>query len=509
MAAIAMAGLSRGRNGRYQARKGIPKDVRAAYAKLFGPAWEATWTAPAGLSASEAKSGYAAWLAEVEARIASIRAGQAGRGATLTHKKAHALAGEWYLWFTARHEGAAGETFDAFVERIEAQYPSAMWEGRYDLDEWLEEPHVRAGIRPIVAAWAETEQFLAGRGLALLDGARDMFLDAVTKNYLAALGLLARRARGDYSPDPLPSTFPAWEAPGGAGKPARRGATLGPLAVFDAWAAAAAPARSTVVKWRAIFRHMEARFPDAGSIPEDEARAWARALVTPERSAGTVALWLKAARTVFRWGLAEKLVRANPWREIKVTVPRRTITRDKSFMPDEAAIILAAALASDRPVRRWVPWLLAYSGARVGEILQLRGVDIEQHGAIWAMRLTPEAGSIKTRTARLVPLHEHLLAMGFLDFVASRGSGRLFGGPGQAAGLARWVRGLGVDDLAISPNHAWRHTFKLRADRSGMSEKASDALTGHSPASQGRRYGAPAVEDLSRAVAKLPRFDVG
>jgi hypothetical protein len=164
---LRMAGLTRSKSGGWRARKGIPADVRAEYARLFGPSWSAKWSAPAGLSASEAKVRYAEWLAEVEQRIAALRAGQAGRGVTLTHKQAHALAGEWYLDWTAKHADQAGrwdETFDAFVERIEDQYPSAMWERRYDPGEWLEEPAVRSGIRPIVAAWAETEQFLTSRG---------------------------------------------------------------------------------------------------------------------------------------------------------------------------------------------------------------------------------------------------------------------------------------------------------------------------------------------------------
>src|ERR1700719_4242224 len=111
-----------------------------------------------------------------------------------------------------------------------------MWEGRRDPDEWLAEPRIRAGIRPVVAAWADADRFLASRGLALSGDARELFLDAVTTNYIAALGLLKRQARGDYSPDPLPSTFPAWEAPGKtAGRSAARGAALAPLALFDAW----------------------------------------------------------------------------------------------------------------------------------------------------------------------------------------------------------------------------------------------------------------------------------
>jgi integrase len=225
-------------------------------------------------------------------------------------------------------------------------------------------------------------------------------------------------------------------------------------------------------------------------------------LVTAERSAGTVVLWLRMARAVFRFGVEQRLIRGNPWPAVKVTVPRRTITRDRSFTPEEANTILAAALASDNPAKRWAPWLMAYSGARIGEVMALRGSDIERHGDFWAMRIAPG----KTRQARTVPLHEHLIEQGFGEFVRQRGAGRLFGG--SAASLARWVRSLGVGDPGISPNHAWRHLFKLLAHRAGMSERAADAICGHAPASVGRAYGKPSVADLARELAKLPRFKV-
>ena len=45
---------------------------------------------------------------------------------------------------------------------------------------------------------------------------------------------------------------------------------------------------------------------------------------------------------------------------------------------------------------------------------------------VWAIRLTPEAGTIKTGEARTVPIHNHLIEQGFLDFVKLAGSGPLF-----------------------------------------------------------------------------------
>ena len=75
--------------------------------------------------------------------------------------------------------------------------------------------------------------------------------------------------------------------------------------------------------------------------------------------------------------------------------------------------------------------------------------------------------------------------------------------------IGEWVRKkTGVTDKALQPNHAWRHTFKRVADRVGISEKVSDAITGHAPASVGRSYGAPSVDDMAAALAKFPRYEL-
>jgi hypothetical protein len=50
------------------------------------------------------------------------------------------------------------------------------------------------------------------------------------------------------------------------------------------------------------------------------------------------------------------------------------------------------------------------------------------------------------------------------------------------------VRGLGVTDPELSPNHSWRHTFKRIAEAVGITEKVHDAITGHTPATEGRMH---------------------
>jgi len=63
----------------------------------------------------------------------------------------------------------------------------------------------------------------------------------------------------------------------------------------------------------------------------------------------------------------------------------------------------------------------------------------------------------------------------------------------------------------VSQNRAavqWRHTFKQIADRHSISERVSDAITGHAPATEGRAYGAPTLEDMAKALRMFPRYEI-
>ena len=348
---------------------------------------------------------------------------------------------------------------------------------------------------------------------------------------LRAFTYLERRAAGDFSPDTNLETFPSFE-------PQQRRADTGlsPWGLFEAYVTTRKPARSTVDRQRSVFIQMQKDFPEgsANALTEDQARKWIGGLVTAERAPVTVRdVWLSASRTVFSWGVKHKHVHRNPFSDVHVDVPKKPQLREtKAFTLAEATIILRASLAFENPKRtfqraqRWVPWLCAYSGARSGELCQLRGRDVEKRDGFYVMKFTPEAGTIKTGNVRTVPLHEHLIEQGFIEFVASIGDGPLFYNPSEDSAetvidptnpprpryvktrerLAAWVRDLGVSDPEVSPNHGWRHTFKLMADRGGIPEKMHDAITGHSQKSVARGYGTPPVEDRAAAMKLFPRF---
>jgi integrase len=537
--ALRMVSLKSAKTGEWIARKGIPADARAEYKRLYGVGREAILRVPAGTSKAQAKAQLGQWLAEVETRIERIRTAAKGGGEPLTKLNAFALAGRWYSWFVARHESDPGspehwaDRKEHLTERV--WYPHAPVEHLEDPDAdqswpWTQWPEVREAVRPEVAEMALVASFLASEGLALTADANILFVDAVSQRLFTAYAVLEQRAHGDYSRDTYPDTFPTYVDQ-------RRGASTGKSCwdLFGAYVEATKPKAGTVNRWRAVFKHLQAAFSEtsAGALTEDDARAWKDTLVTPKRRAVTVdAVWLASANIVFSWALKQKHIRANPFAGVKIDVPKVAALREtKAFKPEEAQVILRAASAITNlrdafpRAKRWAMWLCAYSGARSGEITQLRGVDVVSRGDFHVMRLTPEAGTIKTDQARTVPIHEHLVAQGFIAFVRAQGAGPLFYhvrvvGAAEAdplnperspsiktrGRLGIWVRELGITDPEVGPTHGWRHTFKQIAEREGISEKMSDAITGHAAATVGRSYGAPTVEDMAKALKKFPRY---
>jgi integrase len=525
-----MVKLRQDRNGKYIARKRLPDDVREEYGRRYKARHEAKFSAPACIGPHAAKQKFREWDAEITARIETIRAERKGEGISLTRQQARALAGEWYHWFIARHPTTDLEKWDALRDQVHEALREAVgdaeWE-RSDPDEcWRQNPKLRKEVYPVLADVGETAQFLAMKCLTINAEGRESFLYWLYDDLAAVLEKLTRLAEGDYGDDGYSKRFPKFEGLDSGETPAQ---------IFEKWVAEKRPAPSTEESWRYPFRAMAAYFPNrsVASITPEEAQDWIASLVSPKRSARTVdSTYLSAANTIFRWAVEHRRIPRNPFEKVKLTVPKATRLREKAFRSDEWRTILKAALAiteTDTPgkaARRWIPWLCAYTGARPGEITQLRGADVVQQDGVWALRITPEAGTVKGREPRGVPIHEHLIEQGFLKFVHQRGRGPLFYNPraerrdGQAPEkskprsvqlrqrLAKWVRSLGVGGNGLSPLHGWRHTFKTRAARAGIEASVRDAICGHSPRTVADEYETPSLEDMAAAMKKFHRYDL-
>lgn len=311
--------------------------------------------------------------------------------------------------------------------------------------------------------------------------------------------------------------------------------------LFDDYALAAGLKPGTAKEWRAVIVKLTEFLgnDDATRLTEDDLRQWRNLLLGTLPGQGRVrdpktvrGTYLAAVKATLTWAVEQGVLSSNPALAVKVRVTKKPKLRDRDFTPDEARRILAATLvpvsANFAPehalARRWIPWLCAYTGARVNEMSQLRAEDVTQIDGTWAIRITPEAGTVKANEARTVPLHSHLIEQGFTAIAKAKGTGPLFYDPARrradgadnrhfkkvGENLGRWVREeVGIADRAVQPNHGWRHTFKTACVRTGIDERVADAIQGHAPTTVSRSYGSVPLDTMATAIEKLPRYDLG
>ena len=459
---------------------------------------------------------------------------------SLTNREATALAGELYrAW-------AGGEGCEKTIA-IELT-PQGNWvpatvtpeeEGVYfkSAAKHLATIRERAdsqGLEPALGAIVDS--LLLAKGIAGVDdNSRLILLQAFHLALRDALELRERNAGGDYSPDPKAERFPEWARPNAAASPQSPKASLKGM-LEEWWREAQATGRkpstydsyrNTMAAFAAFLKH-----DDAGRVtPEDVLRFKDHRLATinPRNgkpiSARTVNdSALSGLKTVFEWAVRNRKMAANPAKGVTIKVGKRQKLRSKGLTDAEAIAILTVAAAHDvgreqpqtRAAKRWVPWLLAYTGARLGEIAQLRKQDLTQEGSHWAVTITPDAGTVKTNEARTVVLHEHLVELGFCAFVSAAPAGHLFLKPGKGGEVRGPLRGLKnrlaafaraiVTDPNVAPNHGWRHRFKTVGMEAGIAPRILDAIQGQAARTAADNYGDVTIRTMAAAIARLPRI---
>ena len=207
---------------------------------------------------------------------------------------------------------------------------------------------------------------------------------------------------------------------------------------------------------------------------------------------------LAAAKALFGYAVDNDLLPMNPALGIKLQAKRSAGSRMLPYSDDGVSRLLALADKETKPYRRWLPWLMALSGARVGEVAQLWGSRITEVDGVVVMKIAPaeDGGSLKNEgSERQVPIHPAILERGFLEFARIMGDGPLFyrgtrkerakstgrrhASKGVANHLAAWIRENGFSDKRKAPSHALRHWFKTACQRAGVLDSVADAIQGH------------------------------
>lgn len=473
----------------------------------------------------------------------------------LNHREATALSGRLYrAWASGvGQEHTTSVTFDResrkwMPDTDNADNVPEFWEAaKKHLDKVKEadeaEPEAREPkARPLERAFgAIIDKLLLSEGIRLVDPAsREMLLGEFHRALRDAFDTRQRNANGDYSPDPKAERFPAFERtqPKAPSPPKHKpNQTLTSL-VADWWKEAQALSRkpSTHVSYRntmaALVRflgHDDAARVTAADILrfKDHRLATINPRSGKSISAKTVRdSDLAGLRTIFGWAVLNDRMADNPARGVTLKRGNPPKLRSKGLSEEEAIAILSAASrlkpGRERPctfaAKRWVPWLCAYTGARVGELAQLRKQDVSRSGEHWVIRVTPEAGTVKTNEARTIVLHPHLIDLGFHAFVQAAPPGHLFLKLGKNGDVLAPLKGLTnrlaafgrsiVKDPNVAPNHGWRHRFKTVGMEAGIAPRILDAIQGQAPRTVGEKYGDVTLKTIGEAISKFPRVPV-
>ena len=510
--ALRMAKLTKDpKTGNWISRKVIPEDCRAEFGKREDkPIW------PAHLSEAKARESYGRWLASVEGRIVAIRErAKQPHKTTITDFEIEKLAQLWFAHLMQEDEDLRSE---GLSERGFRRYGESV-----ELDDKTSARQMARGDTSYLQD--EIDDFVQAHGFdidPLSQEHRKLSLRFL-KEYRRASKASVERQAGEIVETP--------KAPEDAVK-------LTIMGLFERFEEAkqsrlgARTLRGYKQKLQAFSDFVGDK--DARALTDDDVYAWAAHRETVDKVQPHIIQKndVAAVSSVFGWAsskLGNRTVPVNIATGVDLKAPEPIRDREPLFTLGELRQILKVARrGTDNPgvhearrnARRWCPWLCAYSGARISETTQLRREDFWQEDGVWFYRISPSAGSVKNRVSRRVPLHEHLVAEGFLNFLQSVKSGPLFYDPTrrekkdavtsrpalESIRVAEWLRDETDVTLAVKINHAWRHTWKSRALSVGIEERIRDAIAGHSVGHVGRKYEHLDSGMLAAAMAQFPRY---
>ncbi len=207
----------------------------------------------------------------------------------------------------------------------------------------------------------------------------------------------------------------------------------------------------------------------------------------------TVKKHIHLLSTFFNWLKSRGHVDENPF--YKLTV-RKGLRPNRRYQLSSRELCLIFKMRDYQrgnfrhPYYYWLPLLLRFTGARLNELCQLYKSDIVIADGIWGIRISamhPDQRLKNDNSMRFIPLHQAIISRGFLRFVKSCSTARLFDELPLVEGYyshnaSKWlarrrkVLGLGTG----KDGHSFRHSFVDELKQAGVAIEMIKELVGHS-----------------------------
>ena len=297
-------------------RRAVPEALRLQVGAVLGrpgkPTAELKWTLGTH-DLREAKTLMPAAMAKSDAIFAAARNG----AHPLTHREAHALSGLWYRRRLCEWEAdpASAHKWDHWGEGM----PTGLY---VEETEHGEEPVIsKQGAREwklfLSGLMPEVAELLSDEGIMTDDASKERLAELIVQRLPQALGRHWKQQAGDYRPDSLPATFPAWERPKAAAVtpalPAQE-AEVSLRGLFNAWSPVSVVKPRTLAETDYAVKGLAAfvGHDDAAKITRDDLARWRDTMKADGRTNNTWNNRLSLITQVFQHGVAERLLKINP-----------------------------------------------------------------------------------------------------------------------------------------------------------------------------------------------------
>ena len=216
---------------------------------------------------------------------------------------------------------------------------------------------------------------------------------------------------------------------------------------------------------------------------------------------------LNAVKQLMAWAVDNEYIDENPMEGIivKEAKKRSKAAHAPYTMTDIASIFCQnyTKHTSSNAYHFWLPILALYTGARLGELAQLKVEDIEQKEGVWCIHIQPDEfdseSSVKTEAAiRIIPLHPFLTdTLRFPTYVEIRktaGLDMVFDiTPAKTGGYSKnaskWYNTTFLPKIPIEPApaghkkafHSFRSTLATVLKRAKVPGRLAAQVIGHVP----------------------------